>query len=119
MPAQIVNIKSAEHYRWGGPRGSDCDGRHLVKNPAFSIIEELMPAGPGEVRHLHVHARQFFFVLEGELTLEVENHRIVLQVGDGLEISPGQQHQALNESASPVRMVVASQPPSHGDRVAE
>ncbi len=76
-----------------------------------------MPRGASEVRHSHVHARQFFFVLEGELTLEVEHHDFVLQTGEGLEISPGQQHQAMNRSAKPVRMLVTSQPPSHGDRI--
>jgi mannose-6-phosphate isomerase-like protein (cupin superfamily) len=117
MPAQIVSTKSAEHYKWGGPRGDDCDGWHLVKTPELSVIEEFMPARTNEVRHSHVHARQFFFVLEGELTLEVERHDFVLQAGEGIEISPGQQHQALNRSATPVRMIVTSQPPSHGDRI--
>jgi len=85
--------------------------------PELSIIEELLPAGTSEVRHSHVHARQFFFVLEGKLTLEVEHHHFVLQAGEGIEVSPGQQHQALNRSATPVRMIVTSQPPSHGDRI--
>jgi mannose-6-phosphate isomerase-like protein (cupin superfamily) len=119
MPGQIVNLKSAEHYKWGGPQGTDCDGWHLVNNSSLSIIEELMPAGSSEVRHLHEHARQFFFVLEGTLTLEVEHHRFVLQVGDGLDISPGKLHQALNESATTIRMIVTSQPPSHNDRIVE
>jgi len=76
-----------------------------------------MPTGTSEIRHSHVLARQFFFVLEGELTLEVEYHEFVLHAGDGIEISPGQRHQALNRSANPVRMIVTSQPPSHGDRI--
>jgi mannose-6-phosphate isomerase-like protein (cupin superfamily) len=117
MPAQIVSTTSAEHYKWGGPHGDDCDGWHLVKTPELSVIEEFMPAGTSEVRHSHVHARQFFFVLEGELALEVERHDFVLGAGEGIEISPGQQHQALNRSANPVRMIVTSQPPSHGDRI--
>jgi mannose-6-phosphate isomerase-like protein (cupin superfamily) len=117
MPAKIISIKSAQHYKWGGPTGTDCDGWHLVKTPELSVIEELMPPGTSEVRHSHVHARQFFFVLEGELTLEVEYHDFVLRAGEGLDISPGQRHQALNRSAKLVRMIVASQPPSHGDRI--
>jgi mannose-6-phosphate isomerase-like protein (cupin superfamily) len=119
VPTQIVDIESAEHYKWGGSQRTDCDGWHLVKKPNLSIIEELMPAGTSEERHMHLHAHQFFFVLEGELTLEVEHNRFVLQVGEGLEISPGQQHQALNESANSIRMIVISQPPSHGDRAVE
>jgi len=64
-----------------------------------------------------MNARQFFFVLEGELTLEVEHHNFIVLVGEGIEIPPGQQHQAMNRSAYPVRMLVIGQPPSHGDRI--
>jgi mannose-6-phosphate isomerase-like protein (cupin superfamily) len=117
MPAQIISTKSAEHYKWGGPQATDCDGWHLVKTPELSVIEELMPPGTSEARHSHVRARQFFFVLEGELTLEVEHHDFVLQSGEGLEVSPGQRHQAMNRSPRPMRMLVTSQPPSHRDRV--
>jgi mannose-6-phosphate isomerase-like protein (cupin superfamily) len=117
MPTQTISIKSAEHYKWGGPQGTDCDGWHLVKTPELSVIEELMPPDTSELRHFHAHARQFFFVLEGELTLEVEHHDFLLHPGEGLEISPGQQHQAMNRSTQSVRMLVTSQPPSHGDRI--
>jgi mannose-6-phosphate isomerase-like protein (cupin superfamily) len=117
VPTQIISTKSAEHYKWGGAQGTDCDGWHLVKTPELSVIEELMPPGTSEVRHSHVHARQFFFVLEGELTLEVEHHDFVLHPGEGLEVSPGQQHQAMNRSVNSMRMLVTSQPPSHGDRI--
>jgi mannose-6-phosphate isomerase-like protein (cupin superfamily) len=117
MPAQVISNKSAEHYKWGGPQGTDCDGWHLVKTPALSVIEELMPPSAKETRHSHVHARQFFFVLEGTLYLEVEYHDFVVEAGQGIEVSPGQRHQAMNKSGKPVRMIVTSQPPSHGDRV--
>ena len=117
MPAQVISTKSAEHYKWGGPDGTSCDGWHLVKTPELSIIEELMPPGTSEVRHSHVHARQFFLVLEGEFTIEIEHHDFVLQPGEGIEVSPGQQHQAINRSEKSVRILVTSQPPSHGDRI--
>ena len=117
MPAKVISSGSAEHYKWGGPQGTDCDGWHLVKTPELSVIEELIPPGTKETRHSHVHARQFFFVLQGELTLEVEYHEFVVRAGEGIEVSPGQQHQALNRSQKPTRIIVTSQPPSHGDRV--
>jgi mannose-6-phosphate isomerase-like protein (cupin superfamily) len=113
----IVSRPTAEHYKWGGPHGHDCDGWHLVRTPHLSIIEELMPPGAREVRHFHVHSRQFFYVLEGELTLEVEQQCFVLQTGEGLEVSPSQPHQVFNRSANPARILVTSHPPSHGDRV--
>jgi mannose-6-phosphate isomerase-like protein (cupin superfamily) len=57
-------------------------------------------------------------VLAGELTLEVEDREIVLGAGQGLEIEPGEVHQAMNRGTAEVRMLVISQPPSHGDRFA-
>ena len=117
MPATIISIKSAEHYKWGGPQGTDCDGWHLVKTSDLSVIEELMPASTSEARHSHARSRQFFYVLEGELTMEIEYHVFVLKKGEGIEVSPGQRHQAMNKSSSPLRILVTSQPPSHGDRI--
>ncbi len=113
MPAKVISAANAEHYTWG----DNCDGWHLVKTPGLSIIEERMPPGASEVRHHHTKARQFFFVLEGQLTLEVEFHDFLLKAGEGIEVVPGQNHQAKNQSAGNVRFVVTSEPPSHGDRV--
>jgi mannose-6-phosphate isomerase-like protein (cupin superfamily) len=117
MPATIISIKTAEHYKWGGPNKDAADGWYLVKSPDLHIIEEGMPSGTSETLHHHVHARQFFLVLEGELTMEVEYQTFVLQIGEGIEISPGQLHRAFNRSRRPLRILVTSQPPSHGDRV--
>ncbi|CAN5630462.1 cupin domain-containing protein [soil metagenome] len=116
MPARIIDTANAEHYKWGGAAGSDCDGWYLLRTAALNVIEELMPPGTAETRHFHKQARQFFYVLEGELTLEVEHHDFILHKGQGLEISPGQEHQAMNRSHADARILVTSQPPSHGDR---
>lgn len=75
-----------------------------------------MPPGASEVRHHHAKARQFFYVLHGELTLEVAGIVHMLRKGTGLEIAPGVAHQALNQSAAAVEFLVVSNPPSHGDR---
>ena len=117
MPAKIIDTTNAEHYTWGGPNKTDCDGWHLVKTPDLSIIEELMPPGTSEARHHHTHARQFFYVLSGELTMEIEHHAFTLKSGQGIEVGPGQSHQAINRGPAPLRIVVTSQPPSHGDRI--
>lgn len=113
---QITSLDQAEHYKWGGRDGTDCDGWYLVKTPELLIIEELMPPGTSETPHLHSKARQFFFVLEGELTLEIGHHHFVLRPGQGIEVSPGSVHQTFNMGRTATRMIVTSQPPSHGDR---
>jgi mannose-6-phosphate isomerase-like protein (cupin superfamily) len=117
MPATIVSTANAEHYTWGGPSNTGCDAWYLVKTPDLNIIEELMPPGTAETPHHHVRARQFVFVLSGELTVMVEHHDFLVHTGEGVEIAPGQIHQAINRSAGPVRFTMTSQPPSHDDRI--
>jgi mannose-6-phosphate isomerase-like protein (cupin superfamily) len=108
-----VSRVKAEHYTWG----DGCDGWHLVRTEALAVIEERMPPGTEERRHLHRRARQFFYVLAGELTLEVEGEEHRLGANQGLEIAPEQAHQAFNRGDEDVRFLVTSQPPSHGDRI--
>ena len=111
--ASPVSRDHAEHYVWGGT----CDGWHLVRSPALSVIEERMPPGAREVRHRHAHARQFFYVLSGTLTIEVEGSRHHLVARSGIELPPGTAHQALNETDTGVEFLVVSTPPSQGDRI--
>ena len=113
MKNTAISTESAPHYQWG----EGCDGWHLVRSDSLSIIEERMPPKTAERRHKHSRAHQFFYVLGGELTLEVEGEEHLLQAGVGLEIAPGQAHQALNRGENDARFLVTSQPPSHGDRI--
>ena len=111
--AKAVSAANAEHYRWGGT----CDAWYLVRTPTLTIIEELMPAGTSETAHHHARARQFFFVLSGELTLAVGEVRHTLGSHQGLEVAPGEIHRASNSSSGAVRFLVTSQPPSHEDHI--
>lgn len=107
-----VSRVNAEHYRWG----HECDAWHLVKDPAFTVIEELIPPGAAEVRHYHKKAQQFFYILSGEAIMEVEGEPTLLATGTGLRIMPGLRHQIRNPSSGPLRLLVISHPPSHGDK---
>jgi mannose-6-phosphate isomerase-like protein (cupin superfamily) len=109
----VVQKEGAEHYVWGGVN----DGWHLVKRDDLSVIQERLQPGSSEVRHRHVKARQFFYVLSGELTMEADGFTHRLTAGQGIEIAPGTPHQAQNRSAAPVEILVTSSPKSHGDRV--
>ncbi|GGY47512.1 hypothetical protein GCM10011297_20390 [Bacterioplanes sanyensis] len=109
----MICRKTAEHYHWG----DGCDGWHLVKSPNLSVIQERLPAGKAEVRHYHQKAEQFFFVLEGEATLEVNGEAITLTPQQGVHVPAGVAHQMKNLSQEDVVFLVTSTPPSHGDRV--
>lgn len=111
----VVSRENAEHYRWG----VDCDGWHLVRDRNLSVIEEFMPPGAAEVRHYHARAQQFFYILNGEVLMEVNGENILIPAGGGIRILPGTRHQIRNPSSTAVRFLVISQPPSHGDRFDE
>ncbi|MFC7749571.1 cupin domain-containing protein [Paenibacillus thermoaerophilus] len=108
-----ISKHSAEHYVWG----DRCDGWQLVKNQDLSIIHERMPANTSEVRHYHQYARQFFFVLSGVATIEIEGKEMVLNPHEGVEVPPLVPHQMFNKSNHDVEFLVISQPTSKGDRV--
>ena len=110
-----VSRENAEHYRWG----SDCDAWYLVKDPQLSVIEEMMPSGAAEIRHHHERAQQFFYILSGEVLMEVEGQTTRVVAGSGIRVMPGKRHQIRNPSSGPVRLLVVSQPMSHGDRINE
>jgi mannose-6-phosphate isomerase-like protein (cupin superfamily) len=117
MPAKVVSTSNVEHYTWGGPHADTCDGWYLVQSPNLSVIAERMPPGSAEMPHHHVHSRQFFYVLEGDLTMDIEFHIFKLKPNEGIEVQPGQRHLASNTGSSDLRILVTSQPPSHGDRI--
>lgn len=110
---EVVSRANAAHYVWGGT----CDGWHLLAAEGLSVIEERVPPGGTEVRHLHERAHQFFYVLAGEATMELDGRSAVVAAGEGLEVPPGVAHRLLNAGAAELRFLVVSAPPSHGDRI--
>ncbi|GAE37492.1 cupin domain-containing protein [Halalkalibacter akibai] len=108
-----ISKSNAEHYIWG----DNCDGWYLVNNNDLSIIHERMPQNTLEVRHYHNHSQQFFFVLSGTATLEVDGTIIELNSQEGFEVPPLVPHQMFNKSNQNLEFIVTSQPNSKGDRV--
>lgn len=82
---KCVSTKTAPHFRWG----ERCDGWWLKKDGSFTVIEEIMPAGGSEIRHLHQQTEQFFYILEGALILELNGVEHHLKDGDAMVVPPG------------------------------
>lgn len=109
----MISKENSEHYSWG----DGCDGWHLVKTDALSVIQERVPPGSAEVLHYHASSEQFFFVLSGEAILEVNGVKYKLCRQQGLHVAAGIPHQLSNESSNDLSFIVTSTPPSHGDRI--
>ena len=108
----LVDALSAEHYVWGNA----CDGWHLLKEQDLSVIQERVPADAGEVRHFHARSRQFFYVLSGTATVELDGSTVSLGIGQGLHVPPGVEHRFVNRSSEDVVFLVISSPTTRGDR---
>jgi mannose-6-phosphate isomerase-like protein (cupin superfamily) len=89
----------------------------ITAGDELSVIEERMPPNTTEKAHHHKTATQFFRVLKGVLTREVEGERYSLKAGEGLEVSPGERHKAINASGQPCVFLVCSAPSTEDDRI--
>ncbi len=110
---KVISKDNAQHYTWG----EVCDGWHLLKKDHLSVIQERVPPGAAEQRHYHQHSYQFFFVLSGQATLEVDKQTLILGPQQGLSVAPQQVHRLSNDSDQDLIFIVVSAPKSHGDRV--
>jgi len=109
----IIETKNSEHYKWG----NNCDGWHLVKNKTLSIIQECVPSGSFETSHYHQHSHQFFFIISGVATIEVDGVIHTLKADQGIEVKAGQIHKLSNQHNKDLNFTVTSTPPCHGDKV--
>ncbi len=107
-----VDIQTAEHYVWG----EVCDGWRLLTQPDLSVIQECVPPGAAEVRHVHMRARQFFYVLAGVATLALDEVAVTVRAGQGVHVEPGRAHRFENRGEEDVLFLVISAPPTVGDR---
>jgi mannose-6-phosphate isomerase-like protein (cupin superfamily) len=108
----VVSIKDSNHYEWG----NNCDGWHLVASKNLSVIQESVPKGSSETRHLHKKAEQFFYILSGIATLEVSGDIHIIHSNEGFHIPAGIAHTLSNKHEEDLKFLVVSTPPSHGDR---
>ncbi|HEY3991055.1 MAG TPA: cupin domain-containing protein [Acidobacteriaceae bacterium] len=115
-----ISIATAEHYTWPSAISAQtctCDGWHLHRSESLTIIEERMPPGTAEQRHLHQRATQFFYVLAGVLIIELDGEEHRLTPSTGLTVLAQTPHQVFNHGSEDARFLVISEPPGHGDRL--
>lgn len=110
-----VSKENTEHYYWG----NKCRGWHFVKSKSLSIIEERMPPNTSEEKHYHEFSEQFFYILKGKATFEIEQDIIEVSKGEGVYIKPQIIHQINNLQSSELEFIVISQPRTRGDKIDE
>jgi mannose-6-phosphate isomerase-like protein (cupin superfamily) len=79
-----------------------------------SLAEASVPAGRATERHYHKKSEEFYFVVEGEGTMEINGETRAVAPGDAILIPPGAWHQITASSA--LRFLCCCAPPySHED----
>lgn len=110
---KIISTKNAFHYVWGDA----CDGYIFKKDGSFIVISETMLPNTSEKKHLHAKTEQFFYCLEGRLTIEYKNKEYFLLPHNGFIITIGTPHKIKNNSTSITRFLVISSSNTREDRL--
>jgi mannose-6-phosphate isomerase-like protein (cupin superfamily) len=92
-------------------------GRMVVKvgegdtGGSYSVHDNVIPAGsPGPLPHLHRDHEETFYVLEGELTVQIGERRITAPVGSFVVIPRGVAHQPSNPGTEQTRVLLIFSP---------
>lgn len=106
-------MSKSEHFVWG----DNCDGWWLKQGGKFTVIVEAMPPGTFETKHFHKAVEQFFYCLEGILTMALSEEVVRLQPHESITVLPSASHQVKNNADSMLRFLVVSSSDPRLDRV--
>lgn len=81
-----------------------------------SLAEATLPAGSATTPHFHRESEEFYYVLDGRGTMELDGDRRPLRPGDAVIIPPGAWHQIHADGDVELRFLCCCAPPySHED----
>ncbi len=72
----------------------------------YALMEALVPPGGGPPPHVHSREEEGFYILEGEITFQIGEQRIVAKAGTFANMPVGTPHAFKNESGKPARMLI-------------
>ena len=79
-------------------------------NGKYALWEAIVPPGGGPPPHVHSREEEGFYILEGEITLQVGEERIVATAGMFANMPVGTPHSFKNESDQPAKMLISVAP---------
>ncbi len=112
IPTKVTK-NSAEQYHWG-TKGT---GWLFHGSKEITIVEEKIAPGIKEIRHYHEQASQYFYIISGTGTFEINEESIMIGKGEFIEVSPGMVHQLKNESTEDLDFLIISTPNTFNDRI--
>jgi len=79
-------------------------------NGKYAMWEAIVPPGGGPPPHVHSREEEGFFILDGEITFQIGDKRIVATVGMFANMPVGTPHSFKNESGRPAKMLISVAP---------
>ncbi len=81
-----------------------------------SLAEATLPESGATERHYHRLSEEFYFILDGSGTMEINGESKPVKSGDAILIPPGAWHQITANAQSPLKLLCCCAPPySHDD----
>jgi quercetin dioxygenase-like cupin family protein len=77
---------------------------------AYALMHALVPPHSGPPPHVHRREDETFYVLEGELTFQVDGRTIVASAGAFVTLPRGSLHAFRNTGATPAKMLILVNP---------
>ena len=79
-------------------------------NGKYAMWEAIVPPGGGPPPHVHSREEEGFYILEGEITFQIGDERVVATAGMFANMPVGTQHSFKNESTLPAKMLISVAP---------
>lgn len=76
----------------------------------YAMWEAVVPPGGGPPPHIHSREEESFYVLEGEITFQIGEERLVAQPGTFANMPVGSLHSFKNETGKPAKMLISVAP---------
>lgn len=79
-------------------------------NGKYALWEAIVPPGGGPPPHIHSREAEGFYILEGEITFQIGEERVVATTGMFANMPIGTSHSFKNESNLPAKMLITVAP---------
>ena len=79
-------------------------------NGKYAMWEAIVPPGGGPPPHVHSREEEGFYILEGEITFQIGEERVVATAGMFANMPVGVAHSFKNEGKQPAKMLISVAP---------
>ncbi len=86
---------------------------------AYTLLEARVLPGGGPPPHLHRREEESFYILAGEITFFLTDHKITAKPGAFIQMPRNTPHAFKNEGASEARMLILATPAGFDDFIFE